>query len=406
MVQPFILGINYFPRRKAMYWWADFDAGEVQEEFSLIREIGMTLVRIFLLWEDFQPSPDQVSISSSEKLVKVCDIASAEHLQVDVNFFTGHMSGPSWVPPWMLHGDKPRYIRQVISGGKIVDRGYLKQFSDATVIEAEKLQLSEVVKLLKDHPAVWCWNLGNEPDLFALPADDITGEKWASELVATIRELDPAHPITCGLHIARLLYNIGLRIDQIFSKTDFAVMHSYPIYLSELTGDPLDPDFVPFTCALTTALSGKPVMMEEFGGCTAPPGKDSFTWEWIGYGSETKQFMASEEALAGYISAVLPRLVDAGVSGALSWCFADYHPSIWDRQPFVESRHERFFGIVRPDGSLKPHAQVIRDFAATNPMVMPAKRKITLPYQSSEYYHYYLEKFMDLYEVWKGKTIP
>jgi endo-1,4-beta-mannosidase len=71
MVQPFILGINYFPRRKAMYWWADFDAGEVQEEFSLIREIGMTLVRIFLLWEDFQPSPDQVSISSSEKLVKV-----------------------------------------------------------------------------------------------------------------------------------------------------------------------------------------------------------------------------------------------------------------------------------------------------------------------------------------------
>ena len=30
----FTLGVNYWPRRKAMYWWTDFDAGEVREEFS------------------------------------------------------------------------------------------------------------------------------------------------------------------------------------------------------------------------------------------------------------------------------------------------------------------------------------------------------------------------------------
>jgi serine/threonine protein kinase len=29
------------------------------------------------------------------------------------------------------------------------------------------------------------------------------------------------------------------------------------------------------------------------------------------------------------------------------------------------------FGLVRPDGTLKPHAQVIKDFAATQPMVKP-----------------------------------
>jgi endo-1,4-beta-mannosidase len=230
-----------------MYWWSDFDPGEVQEEFSLISELGLSLVRIFLIWEDFQPQTHEISRCSLDNLVKVCDIALAHHLKLDVTFLTGHMSGPCWVPSWMLGGEKPRYIRQVISRGKSVDSGYLNQFSDPVEIEAEKLQLKTVVALLKDHPAVWCWNLGNEPDLFAFPPDDHIGERWASCMVSTIRENDPDHPVTCGLHITSLLYNNGLRIDQIYSKTDFAVMHSYSMYMSDLTGSPLDSDFVPFT---------------------------------------------------------------------------------------------------------------------------------------------------------------
>jgi endo-1,4-beta-mannosidase len=176
------------------------------------------------------------------------------------------------------------------------------------------------------------------------------------------------------------------------------------MYMTELTGNPLDMDYVPFTYALTAAISGKPVLMEEFGGCTALPGKESFVWEWTCYGKETKQFMASEEALAGYFAAVLPKLVDVGVTGALAWCFADYHPSLWDKPPCSESWHERFFGLIRPDGSLKPHAKIISDFAATHPVVMPAKKVITLPYKSSEYYENTLEKLLNLYQQWKRET--
>ena len=44
MSNPFILDENYWPRRKAMYWWGNFDAG-VREEFSVIKEIGLTVVR-------------------------------------------------------------------------------------------------------------------------------------------------------------------------------------------------------------------------------------------------------------------------------------------------------------------------------------------------------------------------
>ena len=56
--EPFVLGVNYWPRRKAMAWWSEFDAGEGREEFTLIRELGLRLVRIFLLWDDWQPAPD------------------------------------------------------------------------------------------------------------------------------------------------------------------------------------------------------------------------------------------------------------------------------------------------------------------------------------------------------------
>ena len=55
--QPFPLGVNYWPRRKAMYWWKDFDRDEVAEEFDVIAGLGMRLVRIFLLWEDFHRRP-------------------------------------------------------------------------------------------------------------------------------------------------------------------------------------------------------------------------------------------------------------------------------------------------------------------------------------------------------------
>src|SRR5512144_2526398 len=95
---PFILGVNYWPRHQAMGWWSHFDAGEVREEFAIIGELGISLVRIFLLWEDFQPAPDRVDPLALQHLSTVCDIASELRLKLDVLFFTGHMSGPNWAP--------------------------------------------------------------------------------------------------------------------------------------------------------------------------------------------------------------------------------------------------------------------------------------------------------------------
>ncbi len=102
MPDPFVLGVNYWPRRKAMEWWKRFDRGEVRDEFDLIAALGMSKVRVFLLWEDFQPSPDRVSTRAIDDLIVVADTAADRGLGLDVTFFTGHMSGPNWAPDWML----------------------------------------------------------------------------------------------------------------------------------------------------------------------------------------------------------------------------------------------------------------------------------------------------------------
>lgn len=377
----FLTGVNYWPRRKAMYWWSAFDPGEVAEEFDVIASLEMDVVRIFLLWDDWQEDPASVEPARLRDLAKVCDIAAGRDLGLDVTFFTGHMSGPNWAPRWMLDPEADHHaspdVRQVVSGGEVVDLPYRNMFHDQAALSAQRLLLETVVGEFRDHEAIWMWNLGNEPDLFARPFSAAAGSRWATEMSDLVRSIDPTHPVTTGLHTANLFADNGLRVDHVFAASDIAVMHGYPMYI-RWARDELDPDFVPFLCALTSALSGKPCLAEEWGGCTAPEDGGTVTWEWTSYGSERTQFMADEEAFAKYVRATLPRLVDVGATGAFLWCFADYAPELWDRPPLEDTgaKHERHFGLVRPDGSLKPHAEVIRDFAATAPTVLDTPTRI------------------------------
>jgi endo-1,4-beta-mannosidase len=400
---PFTLGVNYWPRRKAMYWWSNFDAGEVREEFGIIREIGLKMVRIFLLWDDFQPDPNSVSREAVDNLVKVADVAAENGLGLNVTFFTGHMSGPNWSPRWLVGGKLPPpphqfWLREVVSAGHKTDRGYRNMYHDEVALTAEKLLVRTVVNTLKDHPGIWVWNLGNEPDLFAWPNSSEEGTAWVKEMGRLIKSIDPNHPLTIGLHSDGIHRDNGFRMDKVYAQTDIAVMHSYPMY-TPWARQPLDPDFVPFTCALVAALGGKPVLMEEFGGCTALPGQATYNMKWTETnGREREQFMASEEDFAEFIRLTLIKLHDSGATGAVIWCFADYAYELWDRPPCQNQWHERFFGLVRPDGTLKPHAKVLQDFAKTNPQVKPLPEYARLKVNPDAFYAEPLPHLANLYE--------
>jgi endo-1,4-beta-mannosidase len=386
--EPFVTGVNYWPRRKAMYWWSDFDPVEVADEFDVVAALGMKVVRIFLLWEDWQPAPDAVAPDCLDHLETVCDLAAERDLALEVTFFTGHMSGPNWAPRWLLDATTPRASsRPVVSGGVVVDSACRNPFHDPEALEAERLLLETVVGRFAEHPAIWMWDLGNEPDNFVHPADAGAGRRWVADMTGLVHDLDPRHPVTIGLHTASLFEDNGLRVDQVFAETDVAVIHGYPMYVP-WARSALDPDFVPFLCALVTALCAKPCLVEEWGGCTSPGTPESVVWSWQEYGSQREQFMAGEEAFADYVGRTLPRLVDVGATGALLWCFADYAPELWDRPPCdpAGAKHERHFGLVRPDGTLKPHAEAVAAFAASQPTVRRPVKTVSLDVSPDEYY--------------------
>ena len=121
-------------------------------------------------------------------------------------FFTGHMSGPNWAPPWMLLCGEPMPdgVNQVISGGRVVDCAVRSPFEDPLVLEAERFLLSTAVHRYKGHPAIGIWNLSNEPDNFGWPTSHRSGMAWAEQMTSLIKSIDPYHPLTCGLHVESL----------------------------------------------------------------------------------------------------------------------------------------------------------------------------------------------------------
>jgi endo-1,4-beta-mannosidase len=373
-----------------MYWWADFDPGEVREEFAMIRDLGLSHVRIFLLWESFQPRPHVVDGTALGHLRTVADVASETGLLLEPTFFTGHMSGPNWAPDWLLDSSRPRRHggRQLVSLGRPTAAAHdiYNPYLESFVLDAERLHLRTVCGELRDHPAIWGWSLGNEPDLFAQPPTAAAGRAWMREMAATIRDVDRVHPVLIGLHGASVHGDIGLRIDDAAAETDISVMHGYSIY-DELAREPLDPDLVPFTAAVTASLAGRPVLFEEFGVNTSLPDGPSHseqlaTWD----GSTRGAHFASEADAATYYAAVLERLHELGCIGAFAWCFGDYAEELWDRPPCDFQRHERFFGLYRADGTLKPMGHAVRELAATAPTVQEPMRRMKLAMTADAFY--------------------
>ena len=77
-------------------------------------------------------------------------------------------------------------------------------YSDAWAVEDQFKAFQKIVRELKDHPALLCWGVGNEMDLFYT---DFNVWDAVERIAAMIKEEDPNHPscvVTAGLDVAEV----------------------------------------------------------------------------------------------------------------------------------------------------------------------------------------------------------
>ncbi|MBC7541876.1 MAG: hypothetical protein H7338_04020 [Candidatus Sericytochromatia bacterium] len=355
----FRLGVNYWPAQSAMGWWQQMDLAAAATDFARMRQAGCDSVRLFLLWEDFQPQPMTVDATALGHLVCLADLAAEAGIQLMPTLFTGHMSGVNWIPAWALGGSDGDKRFRIIAGGASVTAGLLNWFTDETVLASQVLLAHTAAEALKGHPALWAWDLGNENSNCVIPPSREAGLAWLARITGAIRAADPTARITIGLHMEDLEEDRGIGPAEAAAHCDFLCMHGYPIY-ADWSAGPTDELLLPFLAAITRWLGGgAEVLFAEFGLPTRRPG-DPVQQQ---YSEPMQAMLVDELAAAAYVGRALKALHTGGSTGALLWCYADYAQALWDQPPFEQAVHERHFGLWRADASPKPVVAEITAYA-------------------------------------------
>jgi hypothetical protein len=354
--KPFILGINYWPRKAAMFMWREFDQDVIKEDMSIISDLNLSCIRIHLLWEDFQPTPKTVPPAMLDRLVELLEAADEKNIKVVVTLFSGHVCGMNWLPPWMLLASADLNQSPVFSMGKVRFNRIRNQYAEAEIMEGQIYFLEEVTNAVSRHPALFSWDLGNEPSRWSDSLDNFAVELWLQAMTETLKERDDSLPLTMSFHFADLGRSEGLTPGLAAKYMDYLSINGQPqdIPWGE---DPLSPTLPSFLGCVVRWLGKGPVMIKEFGLATEsilPGPRDSKP------GREIDRLLVSEEDAALLTENTLLQLRRSHLMGAFWKSYCDYHPTIWKWPPLDQRRAERFSGLVRYDGTPKVAASVFK----------------------------------------------
>lgn len=326
-----------------MAWLSDYDPAVTRRDFLRAASAGFDSVRVFVRWEDVQPTASTIDTATLGRLVDAADAAIDAGVTLVVTLFVGHMSGVNWIPAWAKGGTGGDRRFRVVSGGRPrASTGLRNWYADPAIVAAQERLAAAAAGALAGHPAVWAWDLGNENSNCTVPPDRRAGEAWLERMTGAIRTADPGRSITIGIHMEDLEQDRRIGPAEAARWCDIVSMHGYPIY-ADWSDGPTDDPLLPFLAEITRWLAGgAPILFEEFG---LPTGSRA---------AAEGPLLVSETAAAAYTGRALDGLRGAGCIGAMLWCFTDYVEALDAVPPFDLAVHERSFGLWRADGSPKP----------------------------------------------------
>ncbi|MBN2602269.1 MAG: cellulase family glycosylhydrolase [Candidatus Marinimicrobia bacterium] len=354
----FLLGANYWPSSSALNMWTEWNPKEIQDDIKRMKDIGMNCCRPFLYMPAFMDSSERVNALMIERLHFFMNQCESWELYTFPTFIVGHMSGEDWDVRW---GSGANFI------------------SDSNVIAITKKYIISVIKEIKSYSTVLGWLLSNELPNYVGNQAAADVEKWAKEIIQTIKDEDPDHPVSIGdgawgPEITGEQSGFVLR--KLNKYQDFVGLHYYP--------RGMNPWHHSFTTAFRTRLAREwnlPVIVEEFGTSTT---------------------LCSEKNQAAYYRNVFYSALINGAQGTLSWCLNDF--DFENKRPYSHHTYEERFGIVKTDKTLKPAAEEFQKFKnIASELIQLVFQQIEQPaalFIPSNYYYEYPSQFQPAFKQW------
>lgn len=343
----FMLGVNYWASHAGTAMWKNWNAEIVEADLRLLGEYGIKVLRIFPLWEDFQPitallsyagevheisfgeeflSDDEegragVSSSAMKKFEDFLDIADKYGFKVIVSVLTAWMSGRCFFPP-------------AISGRSV--------YSDPFCIKWEERFVKYFVKRFKGRECIVAWELGNECNCMGKASSSDEAWVWTSSIVNCIKSEDQTRPVFSGMH--SLANGDKWNVKDQAELCDVLTVHPYALFTPYCDFDPLvSPRTITHSAAELTLygdIGNRPCFVEEIGTLGSTFG--------------------SEEKVADFIRASLFCAWQNGGLGMLWW--TGFDQTHLKRAPYDWCDVERDLGLFKSDYSPKPAANEYKKF--------------------------------------------
>ncbi|MEV0272526.1 hypothetical protein AB0H43_27430 [Hamadaea sp. NPDC050747] len=247
-------GVNYLPSRDWWYAWVDWNETDIARDLDVIVELGFDHIRIQCLWPLFQPNPGYVSPLMTSRLVRLLDLSHARGLAVCPTVLDGWLSGFDFRPAWLRDANP---------------------FTDPAAVEASASLVTEVGKAVSGHPAFWCLDIANEPNVLMRKAGLGPGscDGWAQRMVAAARDGAPGVPITVGVdHEPWMTGDCALSVDTVVAISDLVAIHAWPYFTGALQrfgegerGAWAIPDYLAQVALATMDGPRKPLWVQEVG---------------------------------------------------------------------------------------------------------------------------------------------
>ena len=345
-------GVNYWASHAGTAMWSDWREDVVAADLDKLAAAGLTLLRVFPLWPDFQPIhrlyggrgepmgfaladgsplPNREGLDPAmlDRFERLCGLAGERGLKLIVGLVTGWMSGRRFAPPALAH---------------------LNPVTDPLSMQWQVRLCRGVIRRAKHHEAVAAWDLGNECNELGETPSREAAYAWTALLAGTIKAADPTRPLVSGMHSLRVgVAEDGAggrpawRIDDQGELTDVLTTHPYAFWVDHAGNDPTDTlrPVVHAACEtrLYADLSGKPCFAEEIGSMGPT--------------------VCDDDRSADFLRASAWSLWQHGGRAAMWWCAFDQdgltHP------PYEWVAVERRLGMFRGDGSPKPAMVALRE---------------------------------------------